>query len=265
MSKKSIIFIIIILLLITITIFISFVIFNKFTLKKNLEDTTLAFASKNEKSVFEINKITLFSSANAKNKNASSSNFTIENLYQYTDIAIFIKSPQEAKSEENTLKKVWINNLKYTTSPELGQANLYYKNINNFAKNELIESNSLENSLDFEIISDSETDLNNPILYNNLANPITLSYINSNIKTDYTITDTSIPITYDGSLLERCNISLDSINCNLSFDIYIINNLDQEFKCTVFINIPLDDNDKSIYDGNIIKRFDADSIFYRYK
>lgn len=265
MNKKSIIFIIIILLLIAITVFISFIIFNKYSLKKNLEDTTLAFATKNEKPIFTIDKITLFSNANAKNKNASSSNFTIENLYQYTDIALFIKSPQEEKTEENTLKKVWIDNLKYNTVPEVGQANLYYKNINNFAKNELIENNLLENSLDFEIVSDSEADLNNPILYNNLANPITLSYINSNIKTDYTITDTSTPITYDGSLLKRCNVSLDSINCNLSFDIYVINNLDQEFKYTMFIDIPLKNNDRSIYDGNIIQRLDTNFTFYRYK
>ncbi len=265
MNKKLIIYIITILLLITIAISIVFALFNKFILKKNLENTTLTFASKNEKSIFTIDKITLFSSANAKNKNASSSNFTIENLYQYTDIALFIKSPQEVKSEENTFKKVWINNLKFNTSPEVGQAKLYYKNINNFAKNEFIETNSLENSLDFEIVSDSEADLNNPILYNNLANPITLSYINSNVKTDYTITDTSMPITYDGSLLKKCNVSLDSLKCNLSFDVYVINNLDQEFKCTVFIDIPLDDNDKSIYDGNIIKKLNTDFIFYRYK
>lgn len=265
MSKKLIIFIITILLLFTAVIFMSFLLFNKFSLKKNLEDTTLTFASKNEKSIFTIDKITLFSSVNAKNKNASSSNFTIENLYQYTDIALFIKSPQEVKSEENTFKKVWINNLNYNIVPEVGQANLYYKNINNFAKNEFIETNPLENTLDFEIVSDSEADLNNPILYNNLANPITLSYINSNVKTDYTITDTSMPITYDGSLLKKCNVSLDSIKCNFSFDIYVVNNLDQEFKCTVFIDIPLDDNDKSIYDGNIIKRLDTDFIFYRYK
>ena len=119
MKKKSIIFIIIILILITIAIFASSIILNKYSLKKDFENYYLDFASKNEKTIFTLDKITLFSSANAKNKNASSSNFTIENLYQYTDIAIFIKSPQEEKSKENTFKRVWIDNLKYDNSPEL--------------------------------------------------------------------------------------------------------------------------------------------------
>ena len=93
-------------------------------------------------------------------------------------------------------------------------------------------------------------------MYNNLANPITLSYINQNIKTDYTLTDTSIPITYDGSLLKRCNIS---------FDIYITNYLDEEFKTTVFVDIPLIDGEKSIYDGNLKVTNNSNFVFYRYK
>ena len=113
--------------------------------------------------------------------------------------------------------------------------------------------------------SENEADLNTATLYNNLANPITLSYVNSNIKTDYTITDVSTPITYDGSLLKRCNVTLSSISCNLSFDVYITNNLDQEFKCTVYINIPLETEDKSIYDGSITLRENSNFTFYRYK
>lgn len=89
--------------------------------------------------------------------------------------------------------------------------------------------------------------------------------MNQNIKSDYTITDTSTPITYDGSLLKKCNIALDSISCNLSFDIYITNNLDEEFKSTVFINIPLETQEKSIYDGNINVTQNTNFIFYRYK
>ena len=102
-------------------------------------------------------------------------------------------------------------------------------------------------------------------MYNNLANPITLSYINQNIKTDYTFTDTSIPITYDGSILKRCNIDLNSINCNISFDIYITNYLDEEFKTTVFVDIPLIDGEKSIYDGNLKVTNNSNFVFYRYK
>lgn len=265
MNKKKILLAIIIVILLAFIFFICFFIFNRHMLKTNFENDILSFANKNQNTIFKINKITFFSSCDAKNKTASNSNFTIENLYQYTDIALFITSTSEEKTLENTLKKVSINNIKFTTSPSLGEPKLYYKNINNFAKSEISEENLINENLDFNITSEDEANLDNPTLYNNLANPIVLSYINHNIKTDYTITDTSTPITYDGSLLKRCNILLNNIACNLSFDIYVTNNLNQEFKCTIYIDIPLDLDNQSIYNGNITLKKDTNFNFYRYK
>ena len=265
MGKKKIILTIITVFLFLVLVFIGTLLFNKFFMKKYFEEDVLSFAKKNENTIFEINKITLFSTCDAKNKLASSSNFTIENLYQYTDIALFLTSPSEEITLENTLKKVWIDNIKYTTSPSVGEQKLYYKNINNFAKNDIIEDNIILDKLEFNVTSEDIANLDTPTLYNNLANPIVLSYVNSNIKTDYTITDTSIPITYDGSLLKRCNVFLNSISCSMSFDIYIINNLNQEFKCTVSVNIPLEVENKTIYDGSITVKNDTDFAFYRYK
>lgn len=148
---------------------------------------------------------------------------------------------------------------------KFGQPQLYFKSLNKFAKSDLIEENVISDSLDFVITSEDEANLDTPTLYNNLANPITLSYVNRNIKSDYTITDTSIPITYDGSLLKRCNVDFSSISCKLSFDIYITNNLEEEFKTTVFVNIPLEIQEKSIYDGNINMTQNCNFAFYRYK
>lgn len=146
-----------------------------------------------------------------------------------------------------------------------GEPQLYFKGLNQFSKSNFLEKNEITDSLDFIITSENEADLDTPTLYNNLANPITLSYVNQNIKSDYTITDTSTPITYDGSLLKRCNIELASISCHLSFDIYITNNLDEEFKSTLFIDIPLQTQEKSIYEGNINLTQNTNFIFYRYK
>ena len=178
---------------------------------------------------------------------------------------MFITSTSEEKTLENTLKKVSINNIKFTSSPTLGEPKLYYKNINNFAKSEISEENLINENLDFNITSEDEVNLDKPTLYNNLANPIVLSYINHNIKTDYTITDTSTPMTYDGSLLKRCNILLNNIACSFSFDVYVTNNLSQEFKCTIYIDIPLDLDSQSIYNGNITLKKDTNFNFYRYK
>ena len=215
-KKKSLIICIFVSLFIILAILL-YNLFNMFYKKTVFENDVLAFWNKNQKTIFSINKCVFFTSCNAKNKTSSNTNFTIENLYQYTDIALFINN------------------------------------------------NSDENELNFEITSDDTNNLSSPTLYNNCANPIVLSYINENIKTDYTITDTSNPITYDGSLLKKCGILLNNLDSSFSFDIYITNNLDQEFKCTIFINIPTKLDDKSLYDGTITLKQNTNYIFYRYK
>ena len=247
-------------------IFLTFLILSRLVLKSNFEKSILPFANKNSETIFNINQIVLFSNCDAKNKNISTTNYTLENIYQYTDIAFFIDSPQEEKTSKNTLKNVTIENIKFTTSPSIGEPALYFKTINNFAKSELIDENIIENKLDFSVTSEDSADLSTPILYNNLANPITLSYINSNIKTDYTITDTSNPITYDGTLLSKCAIPLDDINCSFSFDVLVTNNEDEKYRCTVFIDVPLSSDEGSIDNlGSITLRKDVNFNFFRFE
>ena len=177
MNKKKNLLIVIIVISLVFIFLVGFFIFNRHMLKTNFENDILPFARKNQNTIFKINKITFFSSCDAKNKTASNSNFTIEDLYQYTDIALFITSTSEEKTLENTLKKVSINNIKFTSSPTLGEPKLYYKNINNFAKSEISEENLINENLDFNITSealnltakldiDSHNNNNNGIIYN---------------------------------------------------------------------------------------------------
>lgn len=264
MRKAKIILTIITIILFFIVLFLAFLVFQKYVLKKNFEDDVLDFADKNQSTIFSVESITLFSSADATYKTNTSDSFTIQNLYQYTDIAVYISNSSDEDTLENTLKEVYIENIQFTNTPNLGEPNLYFKSINDFASSTITEENLIEDSFDFIVSSSDEADLSSPILYNNLANPLTFSYVNSNIVSDYTFTDVSSAITYDGSLLERCGISLEDISCTLSFDIYITNNLDEKFKTTVSINIPLSTDDASIYDGNITVEQDTNFTFYRY-
>jgi len=179
-------------------------------------------------------------------------------------MALFINNNSEETTLENTLKNVKISNIKFTKMPELGKPQLYYKSINNFAKSELKEENIINNELEFEITSENEADLNKPILYNNCANPITLSYINQNIKTDYTMTDTQNPITYNGKLLKRCGVSIKSIETSISFDVEIENNKNEKFKTTVYFKIPYENEQNSIYEGNLKSELETNFNFYRY-
>ena len=264
-KNKQILFTLIIILLCLFLLFLIYYIINSNIKKSNLEKSYVSFAEKNKDTTFSINKIVFFSSSDSKNKASSKSNFTIENLFAYTDIALFIKNYPDEDTLENTLKEVKISNIKFTKTPSVGEPKLYYKNLSNFASSNTSESNIIQSDLNFSITSDDTADLSTPTLYNNCANPIVLSYVNENIKTDYTITDTSIPITYNGSLLNRCNVSLDSINTAISFDIYITNNKDEKFKSVVYFDIPYEDNGKSIVDGSLIVNKDTNFNFYRYE
>lgn len=265
MKKKKSIIICMFILLIFILLVLCSTVFGMFYNKYTCENSYLDFASKNQDIVFSINKCVFFSNCNAKNKTNSASSFLIEYLYQYTDIALFINNNSTESTLENTLKSVKINNLNFSTIPSVGNQKLYYKNINSFAESTIPENYAFEDEIIFNISSKDSEDLNAPTLYNNCANPIVLSYINNNIKQDYAVSNDSNTITYDGSLLKKCGILLDSLEAKLSFDIYITNNLDQEFKCTVYISPPLQDSTKSLYDGAITLTQNTNYNFYRYK
>ncbi len=103
MEQKKKILTIFVFILFIIVFILAYLLFQKYVIKLNFEKEILPFANKNSKTVFEVNKIVLFSNCDAKNKTSSVSNFTIENLYQYTDIALFINnSSKEEKTLENT-------------------------------------------------------------------------------------------------------------------------------------------------------------------
>lgn len=255
------------LTVITIFFFILFLfLFSNFykslSIKIDYENSVLDFAKKNSSKVFSIDKIVFFSSCDCKNKNNTISNYTLENLYSYTDIALFINNTN-VNDLEHSLKSLKLTNIKISKLPELGTPKLCFKPLNNFAKNDNIDT-SIDSELEFEISDEDSTDLSTPKLYNNCANPITLSYINENIKTDYTIVDTGNPVTYDGSLLQRCFIPLTSLTSSVSFDIYIENNKDEKFKTSVFLDIPYEDNGTTIYSGNLTLKKNTNILFYRY-
>ena len=120
MDKKKKILSFITLALFLLVIFLAFLVLSRIVLKTNFEKSILPFANKNNETIFNINQIVFFSNCDAKNKNISTTNYTLENIYQYTDIAFFIDSPQEEKTSKNTLKNVTIENINFTTPPSSG-------------------------------------------------------------------------------------------------------------------------------------------------
>ena len=213
-------------------------------------------------SPFFVNKIVYFSTANAESTINQNSSFTINNLYQITDIAIFINNNSDGNyTNENTLNKVTLSNINFNLSPNIGEPNLYYKNLNDFAKNTFDINNKIEQSIEFDTTSENEIDYTSPILYNNAANPITLSYVNSNIINNFTLADDISNLSYDGNLLKTCNITLNSIACKISFNMIIENNLDETYTCPMILNVPLSTESSTIYDGTLTL---VDKVDYKF-
>ena len=150
MKKNNII--LLILFLIFITIFMILLPITYKTVKAYNDsnifvESILKIQQNNTEPIFLIDKIKYFSGCNAKGDTNSNSSFTISDLYQYTDIAIFINPASDKLNGKNTLKKVLINNIQYVLTPSIGKQNLYYKKLTDFATSKFNQENLIDNSI----------------------------------------------------------------------------------------------------------------------
>ena len=246
----------IILCVVTITNII-----NIYVINKKFSDNIDQIARLNSKTVFSIDRIYLYSSADAISNETTKPVWDL-NILQFTDIALYINNrSEEGVTYENTIKEITIDNIKFNNL-QTGTPNLYYKNVNDFAKLTNLEENKINDSIEFDIVNYGDIDYSKPTLYSNCQNPITLEYVNSEMEEDTIISDISTPLVYDGSLLKKAGILLSQMKCTLSFTITIINNYNQKFVATVYIDIPLEDsmNNTSIYDGKIVKNIENTNL-----
>lgn len=261
---KNLIFILVFIFSLFLLIFLCNIVYSSFMNKLLLENYTEILLDENSMDVFTIDKIVCFSSCTSDSTINSNNSTTINNLSQYTDIAIFINSSVNSFSMQNTLKSVSIKDISFNVLPSSGTPNLYYKSLTSFATPNIVEDNLLDSELNFKVSAEDEINFDEPILFNNCANPITLSYRNSDIISNYTITNTDNSITYDGSLLKKCNVLLNNLNCSISFTVYIENNLGEQFRCPVYLDIPLESSTSSIYDGSYTYIYNPDYQFHKY-
>ena len=145
-----------------------------------------------------------------------------------------------------------------------GEKILNYKNPLDFGK-----FKSLPNSagrIDFDILrtntENDENDYTNPTFYVDCSNPIPLGFVNKNIMIGYEIEDDNKFIAFDGTILERANIDVDTIRCNVSFIIHIKNNLDEEFICNLVIADALGDD--NIYKGYYAREYTDEDISHNF-
>ncbi len=217
----------------------------------------IAIADENENAIFNVQKILLYSSANAID-NSDDLSLKNMNISQYTDISIFIDNTSTISelTNENTIKELYIDNIVVSSNGDIGTKILNYKDPLSFGKYEDIKEPE-NNRIDFNIINTNQENENNdyanPTFYTDCSNPISLGYLNKDILTNYSVSQDVNTVSFNGKVLKEANINLDDINYSLSFKIHIVNNLNQKFVYNMKLNVDLNGNDGGIYNGYVYR------------
>ena len=257
----------IILAFIVLLLYYHFVLSPSFA-KSNFTNQMIEIADENENSIFNVQKILLYSSANAIS-NSKDQSLKDMSICQYTDLSIYIDNSQSSSelTDENSVKELYIDNIVMTSNVDKGTKILNYKNSFNVGKYTDIKQPE-NNRIDFKIINTNQENENHnydePTFYTDCSNPITLGYLNKDILTNYSVTDDSKSISFNGKVLKEANINLEDINYTLRFTIHIVNNLNQTFAYNMKLDVNLDDNNGGIYNGYIYKSKSTYGNEYRF-
>ena len=172
---------------------------------RNLAEMADSFYMSNAKTVFSIDKIILYSSANAIKNEVTRPVWDL-NVYQYTDIAIYINNHSDDELDsENAIKTLYIDNIKLN-GVKKGEQSLYFKNAPDFGKSiystvekkEDADSNKIGDKLEFSVLNDGDINYEKRQIYADCSSPITLEYVN-NIVNNKIISDIENDVKYDGS------------------------------------------------------------------
>ncbi len=259
--------ILIILLFVIFLLYYNYVLFKSFA-KNQFAKEMIEISDENENSIFNIQKILLYSNATAKDnsKNQSLSNVS---LSQYSDISIYIDNTSYITdlTSENTVKELYIDNIVMKSNSDIGTKILNYKNPLNFGKFKEVETPK-NNRIDFNIIKNNAEnenhDYSKPTFYTDCSNPITLGYLNKDLLTNYSISENSKSISFNGKVLKEANVNLKDINYTVSFKIHIVNNLNQKFVYDMSLDVNLEDDNGGIYNGYVYKGKTTSGKEYRF-
>lgn len=263
-NRKKVIIFRIILGIIVFAILISAFVYFKITNKKNDSSSNNNQLSveegnknnENEETIFKIDNILLYSSANALNNSETQKDYWNLNIYQYTDMSITINNHvySDKLTSKNLVSKMYIDNVNFSVKPTLGTPGLFYKNPNSIGMPIVDDlDNQITDRLDFTVDSiNSTVDYSKPSFYADCSNPLTLSYVNSNVYSSLIIKNNASSVTFDGSLLQKSGTKLSNIQATVNFTIHIENAIAEEYVCDVEIPIPLEDESQSILDGHYV-------------
>lgn len=253
--------ILIILAIILLILYYNFIFADVFA-RNNFANQMVEIAEENESPIFSIQRILLYNSANAvdNSEDQSLSNMSIS---QFTDISIYIDNSQTVAdlTDENTIKELYIDNISITSKSENGTKILNYKNPLNFGKYQNIDEPE-DDKIYFNIVNTNEENENHnydePTFYTDCSNPVSLGFLNKDLLTNYSVSNDSSSVSFNGKVLQEAGVNLDDINYTLNFTIHIVNNLNQKFAYNMKLDVDLD----GIYDGYTYRGKNASGTQY---
>lgn len=208
-----------------------------------------------ENSPFSLAKIIVYSSAYGENKDTTfEQSKWILDLFQYSDIALYIDNGNTELNSENTIKKLWLENIKIA-KPNIGSPYLYYLNSLNFGTAHFEQQDKIQESLEFTVLNDENLDsnlqYNTPTFFTDCSNPITLKYVNHSIKKGFEISSHET-VSFHGKLLQMADIPLVNLASNLQLTIHITNHNNEDFYYDLSLPIPLETQSQSILEGSVL-------------
>lgn len=236
--------------------------------RNSFANEMIEIADQNEKPIFTVQKILMYSNANAID-NSENQSLKDMSICQYTDLSIYIDNMSSISelTDENTVKELYIDNIVMTSKADKGNKVLNYKSPLEFGKYKMIEPPE-NNRVNFNIVNtnveNENNDYNNPTFYTDCSNPISLGYMNKDILTNYAVSQDTNSVSFNGKVLKEASINLEDINYTLSFNIHIVNNLNQKFVYHMNLDVNLNDDKGGIYNGYVFKGKNTSGSQYQF-
>lgn len=197
------------------------------------------------KEEFKIEKSIYYSSANAisNTTNYQSPEWNL-NVYQYTDIAIYLSR----LNSDNYITNVVLENF----NTDLSKSRIYYLNPKDFGNSSLTEDNLIDKKLEYTVINSENKDniqnYNIPVFFQDCSNPITLRIV-TELSNNYKV-ESDETLLYNGTLIKMLGLGIKDLNKQINFDL-IIKTRNLENKIEINLPIQYEENGKSILDGDI--------------
>ena len=268
LNKKKILFLIITIIVLLVLIFIYAKIINKYRNDRIFALEAEKYSNEINNPVFKLDKILLYSGANVEDL-SDNQDLSRINVSQFTDFAIYIDNlvKDEKLSEENTVNKIYIDEIGITAKEETGTKKFSTKNINSLGKYVPIEETS--KNISYNVIhknSDKNKIDNSKSFFTDCSEPLIVSFVNENIVKAVDASKSNEKLSLDGSILKHLNIDLNQLSYKAVFKINIENNLGEKFECVCPVDVDLsDETSNGIYSGYIMQSLDLSKGDYKFK